>query len=80
MEFAFIAICLQVVELLDAFPNGLDFVMVFEYMPTGLWEILRDPEISLTLVQIKTYMKMLLEGIAYVHGKNIIHRVHGFVS
>lgn len=63
-----------VVELLDAFPNGLDFVMVFEYMPTGLWEILRDPEISLTLAQIKTYMKMLLEGIAYVHGKNIIHR------
>jgi len=51
--------------------------MVFEYMPTGLWEILRDSEISLTTVQIKTYMKMLLEGIAYVHGKNIIHRVYG---
>ncbi|EZA55816.1 hypothetical protein DMN91_011664 [Ooceraea biroi] len=63
-----------VVELLDAFPNGLDFVMVFEYMPTGLWEILRDTDICLTLVQVKTYMKMLLEGIAYVHGKNIIHR------
>ncbi|KAL6260382.1 hypothetical protein P5V15_007911 [Pogonomyrmex californicus] len=63
-----------VVELLDAFPSGLDFVMVFEYMPTGLWEVLRDTEISLTLAQIKTYMKMLLEGIAYVHGKNIIHR------
>lgn len=77
-KFAFIAVYFQVVELLDAFPNGLDFVMVFEYMPTGLWEILRDSEISLTLAQIKTYMKMLLEGIAYVHGKNIIHRVHGF--
>ncbi|XP_012058341.1 PREDICTED: cyclin-dependent kinase 20 [Atta cephalotes] len=63
-----------VVELLDAFPNGLDFIMVFEYMPTGLWEVLRDFEISLTLAQIKTYMKMLLEGIAYVHGKNIMHR------
>ncbi|KYQ58018.1 Cell division protein kinase 20 [Trachymyrmex zeteki] len=63
-----------VVELLDAFPNGLDFIMVFEYMPTGLWEVLRDFEISLTLAQIKTYMKMLLEGIMYVHGKNIIHR------
>jgi len=72
-------ICLQVVELLDAFPNGLDFIMVFEYMPTGLWEVLRDFEISLTLAQIKTYMKMLLEGIAYVHGKNIMHRVHNFL-
>lgn len=63
-----------VVELLDAFPSGLDFIMVFEYMPTGLWEVLRDADISLTLAQIKTYMKMLLEGIAYVHGKRIIHR------
>ncbi|XP_032666256.1 cyclin-dependent kinase 20 [Odontomachus brunneus] len=63
-----------VVELLDAFPNGLDFVMVFEYMPTGLWEVLKDANVTLTLSQIKTYMKMLLEGIAYVHGKNIIHR------
>lgn len=80
MKFAFIAICFQVVELLDAFPNGLDFVMVFEYMPTGLWELLRDSEISLTLAQIKTYMKMLFEGIAYVHSKNIIHRVYRFLS
>ncbi|XP_072765154.1 cyclin-dependent kinase 20 [Anoplolepis gracilipes] len=63
-----------VVVLLDAFPSGLDFIMVFEYMPTGLWEVLRDADISLTQTQIKTYMKMLLEGIAYVHGKHIIHR------
>lgn len=45
-------------------------------MPTGLWEILKDNNISLTIPQIKIYMKMLLEGIAYVHEKNIIHRVH----
>lgn len=64
----------NVVELLDAFPVGLDFVMVFEYMPTGLWEIIKDNEISLTTGQIKIYMKMLLEGISYVHGKNIMHR------
>ncbi|XP_050464765.1 cyclin-dependent kinase 20-like isoform X2 [Cataglyphis hispanica] len=63
-----------VVVLLDAFPSGLDFIMVFEYMPTGLWEVLRDADISLTMGQIKTYMKMLLEGMAYVHGKHIIHR------
>lgn len=49
--------------------------MVFEYMPTGLWEIIRDNDILLTRVQIKIYTKMILEGIAYIHGKNIIHRV-----
>ncbi|XP_066595252.1 cyclin-dependent kinase 20-like [Prorops nasuta] len=63
-----------VIELLDTFPAGLDFIMVFEYMPSGLWELLKDNNISLTTSQIKTYMKMLLEGIAYVHGKNIMHR------
>ncbi|KAI4478476.1 PREDICTED: cyclin-dependent kinase 20-like [Polistes canadensis] len=63
-----------VIELLDSFPLGLDYIMVFEYMPTGLWEILKDNNISLTIPQIKIYMKMLLEGVAYVHEKNIIHR------
>lgn len=49
--------------------------MVFEYMPTGLWEVIRDNDILLTPVQIKIYTKMILEGIAYIHKKNIIHRV-----
>ncbi|XP_031771692.1 cyclin-dependent kinase 20 isoform X2 [Apis florea] len=65
---------LNIIELLDAFPSGLDFIMVFEYMPTGLWEIIKDNDILLTPVQIKIYIKMILEGIAYIHGKNIIHR------
>ncbi|CAL7943875.1 unnamed protein product [Xylocopa violacea] len=64
----------NVVELLDAFPVGLDFIMVFEYMPTGLWEVIKDNDILLSSSQIKTYTKMILEGIAYIHGKNIIHR------
>ncbi|CAL7943876.1 unnamed protein product [Xylocopa violacea] len=48
--------------------------MVFEYMPTGLWEVIKDNDILLSSSQIKTYTKMILEGIAYIHGKNIIHR------
>lgn len=74
----YIIVLLQVIELLDTFPLGLDYIMVFEYMPTGLWEILKDNNILLTIPQIKIYMKMILEGIAYIHGKNIIHRVHCF--
>ncbi|XP_078039662.1 cyclin-dependent kinase 20 [Augochlora pura] len=64
----------NIIKLLDAFPVGLDFIMVFEYMPISLWEIIKDNEIVLTTVQVKMYMKMILEGIAYVHDKNIIHR------
>ncbi|CAK9805966.1 Cyclin-dependent kinase 20 [Anthophora plagiata] len=65
---------INVVKLLDAFPVGLDFIMVFEYMPTGLWEIIKDNDVLLTPVQVKIYTKMILEGIAYIHRKNIIHR------
>ncbi|CAK9808888.1 Cyclin-dependent kinase 20 [Anthophora quadrimaculata] len=42
---------INVVKLLDAFPVGLDFIMVFEYMPTGLWEIIKDNDALLTPVQ-----------------------------
>lgn len=65
----------QIIELIDAFPIGLDFVMVFEYMPSGLWELIKDNENPLLPSQTKTYMKMLLEGVAYMHSKNIMHRV-----
>ncbi|XP_076281206.1 cyclin-dependent kinase 20 [Lasioglossum baleicum] len=64
----------NIIKLLDAFPVGLDFIMVFEYMPISLWEIIKDNEIVLTTVQVKMYIQMILEGIAYVHDKNIIHR------
>ncbi|XP_043275798.1 cyclin-dependent kinase 20-like [Venturia canescens] len=63
-----------IIELLDAFPFGLDFVMVFEYMPSGLWETLKDNDNPLTVPQTKCYMKMLLEGVAYMHKKHIMHR------
>ena len=66
---------LQIAKLIDAFPVGLDFVMVFEYMPSGLWELIKDNENPLTVPQIKTYTRMLLEGVAYMHSKNIMHRV-----
>lgn len=65
--------------MLDAFPVGLDFVMVFEYMPSGLWEVLKDNDRPLRASQIKLYTKMLLEGVAYMHEKNIMHRVHDYL-
>ncbi|XP_015588125.1 cyclin-dependent kinase 20 [Cephus cinctus] len=63
-----------IAELLDVFPVGLDFVMVFEYMPSGLWELLKDNDKPLNTSQIKCYIKMLLEGVAYMHENNIMHR------
>lgn len=69
------AVISQVVQLLDVFPQGLGFVLVFEFMPSGLWEMLRDAESPLSIPQVKTYMIMLLKGVAYLHDQSIMHRV-----
>lgn len=60
---------------MDVFPQGLGFVLVFEFMPSGLWEILRDAESPLSVPQVKTYMIMLLKGVTYLHEHFIMHRV-----
>ncbi|PSN37361.1 Cyclin-dependent kinase 20 [Blattella germanica] len=66
--------CEYVVQLLDVFPQGLGFVLVFEFMPSGLWEMLRDADNPLTVPQVKTYMIMLLKGVSYLHEHSIMHR------
>nr|CAD7395679.1 unnamed protein product [Timema poppensis] len=66
--------CDYVVKLLDSFPQGLGFVLVFEYMPSGLWEMLNDATKPLTESQKKSYMIMLLRGVAYLHSQSIMHR------
>ncbi|XP_008546593.1 cyclin-dependent kinase 20 isoform X1 [Microplitis demolitor] len=63
-----------IIKLLDAFPSGYDFIMIFDYMPSGLWELLRDNDRPLTVPQIKIYFKMLLEGTRYMHKNNFMHR------
>ncbi|XP_046840777.1 cyclin-dependent kinase 20-like [Xenia sp. Carnegie-2017] len=63
-----------VVQLFDVFPDGAGFVLVFEYMFSDLSEVLRNSDSPLTAAQIKSYMGMLLKGIAYCHQNFIIHR------
>ncbi|XP_023320352.1 cyclin-dependent kinase 20 isoform X2 [Eurytemora carolleeae] len=64
----------HVVKLFDVFPQGMGFVLVFEFMVTDLSEMIRDATNPLTTPQIKSYMQMLLRGVAYLHGKNVMHR------
>lgn len=62
----------NVVHLLEMFPNGSHVVLVFEYMPTNLREILSHYQ--LTCTQQKKYALMLMLGLGYIHGVRIIHR------
>ena len=63
-----------VVRLLDVFPQGPGFVMVFEHMVTDLAEIIRDAERPLPVPHIKNYMQALLRGTGYLHFHGIVHR------
>lgn len=69
----------QVVRLLDVFPHGAGFVLVFDYMLSDLWEVVHNSEQPLTEAQIKSYMLMLLKGVAFCHENNIMHRVSGLI-
>lgn len=65
----------QVVQLLDVMAEGTGFVLAFELMPGDLGEMIRDASHPLTEAQVKTYMTMIMSGVAYLHQNNIMHRV-----
>ncbi|KAI8381088.1 kinase-like domain-containing protein [Radiomyces spectabilis] len=48
--------------------------MVFPYMDHDLAGLLDNPSVRLSTSQIKTYLKQLLEGTAYLHHNRILHR------
>lgn len=61
-------------RLLDVFAQGLGFVLVFEYMMSDLSEMIHNVENPLREDQVKSYMQMLLKGVAYLHEQSIMHR------
>ena len=64
----------NIVRLFEVFPQGMGFVLVFEFMLSDLSEVLRNYRVLLSEPQIKCYMLMLLQGVAHCHRHSIIHR------
>ncbi|VDL99315.1 unnamed protein product [Schistocephalus solidus] len=64
----------NIVRLRDVFSHGLGFVLVFDFMLTDLSEVLRNAERPLSVETVKSYMLMLLKGVAYMHANSIMHR------
>ena len=64
----------NVVKLLEHFAQGSGFVLVFEYMLSDLAEVIRNADYRITEAQVKSYMKMLLHGVAFCHENSIMHR------
>ena len=54
----------------------MGYIFVFEYMLSDLSEVIRNVNQPLTNSQIKSYMRMLLNGVSFCHENRIMHRVN----
>lgn len=48
-----------------------DVYMAFEYLEYDLWALANSSEVNLTATHIKTYMKQMLDAIAYMHTNKV---------
>ncbi|XP_025839929.2 cyclin-dependent kinase 20 isoform X2 [Vulpes vulpes] len=64
----------HVVQLKAVFPHGAGFVLAFEFMLSDLAEVVRHAQRPLVQAQVKSYLQMLLKGVAFCHANNIVHR------
>ncbi|XP_055128022.1 cyclin-dependent kinase 20 isoform X2 [Symphalangus syndactylus] len=63
-----------VVQLKAVFPHSAGFVLAFEFMLSDLAEVMRHAQRPLAQAQVKSYLQMLLKGVAFCHAHNIVHR------
>ena len=52
-------------------PQQGDVYMAFEYLEYDLWALANSSQVNLTAVHIKTYMKQMLDAIAYMHTNKV---------
>nr|CAH7714092.1 unnamed protein product [Callosobruchus chinensis] len=64
----------QIVQLFEVTTMGSSVILVMEYLPWSLADVLKKYDKPVTLPQIKTYSKMMLNGIDYMHQNHIMHR------
>ncbi|XP_044746604.1 cyclin-dependent kinase 20-like isoform X1 [Coccinella septempunctata] len=64
----------NIVELYDIRGVESSVVLVMEYLPCSLSDVISYIENPINLSQIKTYMKMFLCGVNFMHRNHIMHR------
>ncbi|GJP36361.1 hypothetical protein CLOM_g20875 [Closterium sp. NIES-68] len=64
----------HIIELIDIYPHKRNLNLVLEFMETDLENIIKDRSLHLSPADIKAFMRMTLEGLAYCHGKWVLHR------
>ncbi|CAI5484736.1 unnamed protein product [Closterium sp. Yama58-4] len=64
----------HIIDLIDIYPHKRNLNLVLEFMETDLENIIKDRSLHLSPADIKAFMRMTLEGLAYLHGKWVLHR------
>lgn len=70
----------NIIELIDAFPHKGNLHLVFEFMESDLEAVIRDRNIVLSPADIKSYLQMILKGLACCHRKWVVHRYFAFLT
>jgi|AntAceMinimDraft_1070359.scaffolds.fasta_scaffold169231_1 cyclin-dependent kinase 7 len=63
-----------VVELIDVFLTGDSLHMVLEYCPFDMKDVIYDKKIFFDESIIKSYVKMMLQGMEVCHRNFVLHR------
>ena len=64
----------HVIELVDCFPHKRNLNLVFECCESDLEAVIKDKFIPLGTPEIKSYMAMTLQAVAYCHDCWVLHR------
>ncbi|ORZ40543.1 CMGC/CDK/CDK7 protein kinase [Catenaria anguillulae PL171] len=64
----------NVVDLIDVYRNGMSLNLVLEYLDTDLEKVIKDKSLTFKDADIKSWMLMMLRGIAWCHKNWVLHR------
>lgn len=64
-----------VIELVDVYTSSnQNLSIVLELMDSDLEAVIKDTSLILSPADIKSYMKMAMDGLATCHAHNVVHR------
>lgn len=64
----------NVVELVDVFASASNLQLVLAFYPFDLERIIKDKQRPFSVGDIKSWMSMILNGVAHIHSRFILHR------
>jgi len=64
----------NIIELVDVFLHNKNVCIVFEWCVTDLEIVINDKSIGFSAADVKSYMKMVLSSVEFLHKNWVLHR------